>query len=50
MQDRRTVIAGGLGLAALASRPALAQDTVTPWPPAEHFKLWPSRSPGSPRI
>lgn len=49
MQDRRAVIAGGLGLAALASAPAFGQEPPTAWPPAEHFKLWPGRPPGAPR-
>lgn len=50
--DRRTLIGGTLGLAALSatSRAAAAQaSTPTAWPPPEHFKLWPGRPPGAPR-
>lgn len=51
MLDRRMMMGGAIGLATLAaSRPAFAQDAVTPWPPAEHFRLWPGRPPGSPRV
>ncbi|MET4896970.1 alpha/beta hydrolase [Sphingomonadaceae bacterium jetA1] len=51
MIDRRTVI-GAMAAAPLAGRaaaqghPPLA-DAMTPWPPAEHFPLWPGRAPGA---
>ena len=49
--DRRAVLGGALGLAAVsAAKPAVAQDAVTQWPPAEHFPLWPGRPPGAPRV
>lgn len=43
--DRRVVLGG---MAALATVPASAIATSTAWPPAEHFRLWSGRSPGSP--
>jgi acetyl esterase/lipase len=55
MIDRRTLIAGAAGAAAtsgtaFAQAPAQAADAVTPWPPAEHIRLWPAgRIPGAPR-
>lgn len=51
MLDRRTVMAGGLSLAAFAAASrAAAQEALTPWPPKEHFPLWPGRPPGAPRV
>ncbi len=50
--DRRTLIGGAAGFATLAVAPqAIAQDAtgVTPWPPREHFRLWPKQPPNSPR-
>lgn len=45
--DRRTLIASA---AALAAAPAArAQSTDTAWPPRDHFTLWPTRPPNSPR-
>lgn len=50
MPDRRTVLAGALGLAALPGVSRAATDGgMTQWPPAEHFKLWPGRAPNSPK-
>jgi acetyl esterase/lipase len=50
MLDRRSLLAASLGTAALASTRVAAQATATQWPPAESFKLWPGRPPGSPKI
>jgi acetyl esterase/lipase len=54
MLDRRTMMGGAMGLAALAAtRPAWGQaagETMTQWPPAEYFPLWPGRPPGSPKV
>lgn len=50
--DRRTLIGGAAGLATLAvAQDAIAQDAtgMTPWPPREHFRLWPKQPPNSPR-
>lgn len=46
MIDRRTLLGAA---AALPFAPAAqAQEHVTPWPPAEHVKLWPGRPPNAP--
>lgn len=50
MPDRRSFVAGSLSLATLAmAGRAAAQEPLTPWPPKEHFRLWPGRPPGAPR-
>lgn len=50
--DRRTLLGTALALpvAAAASQGAQAQARtgMTPWPPAEHFRLWPGKAPGAP--
>jgi acetyl esterase/lipase len=49
--DRRGLIGGTIGLAALGSSSAsFAAETMTTWPPREHFALWPGRPPGAPRV
>ena len=56
--DRRMVLGGALGAAmmpGLARAEAPAQQprqagAVTSWPPADHFRLWPGRAPGAPRV
>ena len=47
--DRRALIGGAAGLATLAVTPQAAAQETTPWPPREHFKLWPKQPPNSPR-
>jgi len=49
--DRRSVI-GAMAAVPLATRAAAqgaatAGTAMTPWPPAEHFSLWPGRPPGA---
>lgn len=49
--DRRTLLGTALALpVAAASQGAQAQARtgMTPWPPAEHFRLWPGKAPGAP--
>lgn len=51
--DRRTLLGTALALpVAAASQGAQAQagpqGGMTPWPPAEHFRLWPGKAPGAP--
>lgn len=47
MIHRRTLL--GAAAALPVARTALAQDGgMTPWPPTEHFKLWPGRPLGAP--
>lgn len=54
MIDRRTLL-GAMATAPLtahATAKAAGQATatpaaMTPWPPAEHFPLWPGRPPGA---
>ena len=51
--DRRSLLGGTLGLAALTAAPrsAAAQaSTAAAFPPPEHFKLWPGRPPNAPRM
>ena len=48
--DRRMMLRGAAGIAAATiAAPALAQEAMTAWPPAEHFRLWPGSPPGSPK-
>lgn len=48
--DRRALIGGAAGIATLATLPTVAaQSAETPWPPREHFRLWPRNPPNSPR-
>ena len=49
MPDRRTMLAGALGLTALPVAGTARAAPAASWPPAEHFPLWPGRPPGSPR-
>lgn len=58
--DRRSLLGGALGAAALTAASARAQQWGAPatpaagdphaphWPPAEHFPLWPGSPPGAP--
>ena len=50
MIDRRSLI-GAMATVPLAARVAAqtapAAPAMTPWPPAEHFPLWPGRPPGA---
>lgn len=49
--DRRTLLGTALALPVAAATPgAQAQPGggMTPWPPAEHFRLWPGKAPGAP--
>jgi acetyl esterase/lipase len=58
--DRRTMLGTALGAAAFAAGSARAQQWGAPaspaagdphapaWPPAEYFKLWPGKAPGTP--
>ncbi len=51
--DRRTLLGAALalpvtgGVATAAPQPQAAE-AMTPWPPREHFRLWPGRAPGAP--
>jgi len=49
--DRRTML--GVALGAGLALPHLAEaqgsgEALTPWPPREHFRLWPGKAPGAP--
>ncbi|MFV0624566.1 alpha/beta hydrolase [Sphingomonas sp. ac-8] len=48
--DRRTLLGTALALPVAAATGAEAQPRggMTPWPPAEHFRLWPGKAPGAP--
>lgn len=50
MIDRRSLI-GAMATVPLAARvsaqAAASAPAMTPWPPAEHFSLWPGRPPGA---
>lgn len=47
--DRRTMIGGTLGLAAVTAASRASAQATASWPPPEHFPLWPGRPPGSPK-
>lgn len=54
MIDRRTILGATIALpvaAKAAAQPAArltpGGERLTPWPPREHFRLWPARAPGA---
>ncbi len=46
--NRRTVLGAGLALPITGSALAQPAETLTAWPPTEHFRLWPGKAPGFP--
>lgn len=48
--DRRALLGGTLGMAALAAAPKVRAQTPAAWPPPEHFSLWPGRPPNAPKV
>lgn len=48
MLNRRDLLGATVALAATSAAHAQSAEAMTPWPPREHFRLWPGRPPNAP--